>query len=447
MSIELSSEGRRRTATRADWQFLDEADLRDRQLRAMRSQLDYVREHSRFYQDKLSAWNGSLDSYGDLRSLPFTSKEELRGALDADPPLGINLCTAPEDPVRISTTSGTTGKPLYYAVTPRDLETITQSWFHLFDAAGLTSADRAMYGLALGGPYGSHYGADAIERAGIQCIPIGSAQSSERFIQLLVDLKPTVLLCVTSFPLRIAERLREKGIDPRSLGVKKMMMGAEPVAPVRAAIEEAWDTSVYELMGCGEIGMIWGECEHHGGMHHLAKDVVLVEYIDPVTAEHVTPEVGRTAELVYTHLCREAHPVVRFRTHDLVTFQSTDCPCGRRGPRVACVGRTDDMLKVRGANIFPSALVDLLTRFGAPVTANFRVRLPGGARKFSTPLSLVVEVDSGADGPATAELRDRLEAYLRANLNVRSLVDLVPVGELGENLRGPLDRHSYFIDA
>jgi phenylacetate-CoA ligase len=358
------------------------------------------------------------------------------------------LCASPSELIRISSTSGTTGRPLYYATTPDDKHTVWRSWHHIYRAAGIGPEDRTLYGFAMGGPYGGLYGAEAFEEMGVQCIPVGSDQSSDRFIQLLCDLKPTVLTCVSNFPMRLVQQLRQQGFDPRGIGLRMLLLGGEPVSPVRAAIEEDWGVEVFEMMGAGETGMIWGECPHRNGMHYLSKDLVLVEFIDPDTLEAVRPAPGLTAELVYTHLRREACPLVRYRTRDLVTVSGMDCECSRRGPRITCVGRTDDMLKVRGMNIFPSAIADLLASFGKPVTDNFRIVLQGGERKFSRPLSLVIGIEtSNQSADERARLQEKLSDYLRSNLNVRTEVKLIASSELGDALRGGLGRRDYFVDA
>ena len=159
------------------------------------------------------------------------------------------------------------------------------------------------------------------------------------------------------------------------------------------------------------------------------------------------PKPGSSAELVYTHLQREACALVRYRTRDLVTIQGDSCECGRRGPRIVCVGRTDDMLKVRGVNIFPSAIESLLANFGEPITSNFRIKLQGGERKFSRPLSLIVgfKSTSGLDS-CDKELASKIAEYMRDNIGVRTEITLVPDHELGDSLRGGFDRRSYFVD-
>jgi phenylacetate-CoA ligase len=335
---------------------------------------------------------------------------------------------------------------LYYALTPDDKKTVWRSWQHIYRAAGIGRGDRNLYGFAMGGPYGGLYGSEAFEEMGVQNIPVGSDQSSEKFVQLITNLKPTVITCVSNFPIHLARQFRQREIDPKTLGVRLLLLGGEPVNPVRGFIENEWGADVCEMMGAGETGMIWGECEHRSGMHYLSKELILVEFIDPDTLQLVTPEAGVTAELVYTHLRREACPLVRYRTRDLVRISGVDCECGRRGPKIVCVGRSDDMLKVRGMNIFPSAIADLLASYGKPVTDNFRIVLQGGERKFSRPLSLIIGVESVLNVDDETRLREKLSEYMRSNLNVRTDVKVMASNELGDSLRGGLGRRDYFVD-
>lgn len=430
-------------------QFLDDLDLERVQIDLLQRQLKRLLARSEFYRDKFQQVGPVIDirSLADLAQLPFTYKEELRTSQETRSPFGLHACVSAEELVRVSSTSGTSGRPLYYAVTSEDKHVVWDSWRNVYDAAGIGPADRAIFAFAMGGPYGGLYGAEALEHAGVQCIPAGSHQSSARFVQLLHDLAPSVLTCITNFPNRLAQHLRETGSDPTKVGLRKLLLGGEPVSPVRSAIEQEWGADVYEMMGMGETGMIWGECAYRDGMHYLSKDSVLVEFIDPDTLDTVPLRPGASVELVYTHLRRRACPLIRYRTRDLVTVEAMNCDCGRQGPRIACVGRTDDMLKVRGVNVFPSAVAALLTTFGSPVTDNFRIRLREGKRKFSNPLSLIVGVETMPDSREGREhLRSRLAEHLRDNLNVRTEIELTPTADLGDALRGGLDRRDYFVE-
>jgi phenylacetate-CoA ligase len=418
----------------------------------LRKQLQSVYSRSALYRRK---WRGAIDSEADLARiastrdlplLPFTLKDELRVSQQEVPPLGLHLGVPEGDIRRISSTSGTTGRPLYYALTERDKLVVWESWRNVFTAAGLGGDDLTIFGLTMGGPYGALYGAEALEWSGHASIPAGSQVSSARFLQLLQDLRPTAVISITNFPLRLAEVLREKRIEPRDIGVKKFIVAGEPIKGVRDLIQDTWGAKVFDMMGIGEAGMLWAECEHRAGMHFIADGIVHMEYVDPDSLEPVSLEEGRVAELVFTHLRRDACPLVRYRTHDLARITAVGCTCGRPGPRIEPIGRSDDMIKVRGASIFPSAIESLIVAFGEPLSENFRVVLPRGERKFSTPLKLVIGLAQPVEAEAQPALAEKVGAYLRDSLNARTEVSFVPAKELSAQVKGPMDRRNYFVD-
>jgi phenylacetate-CoA ligase len=409
-------------------------------------QLEYVRRHSPFYQRKFAEAGATLPVKirSEFETLPFTEKDELRQSQTRAPALGDFLCVEPDRLVRIGSTSGTSGTPLYYGQTPNDMATILGSWKAVYDATGLTTSDRVLYALTLGGPYGAAYGSDALEWAGITNIPAGSRESYERMAALLTDLRPTALVALTNYPLRLSARLREMGIDPTKSAVRRILVGGEAVEAYRTETEAAWDAEVFDVMGSGEFGMLWAECEQHGGMHHVALEAVFIEYLEPGTERVVSaPKAGSTYEIVYTALGREGVPLIRYRSHDLVEITHVSCLCGRQTPRVIVVGRSDDMLKVRGANVFPSAVLALLAQFGPPIVPQFRIVLPDGQRKFSSPLCVIAEC--AADAHSDGAVSERLAAYLRAHLNVRTEITLVASGALASASRDALGRDEYFI--
>jgi phenylacetate-CoA ligase len=203
--------------------------------------------------------------------------------------------------------------------------------------------------------------------------------------------------------------------------------GGEPA--FRRALEEGWGARVTEAMGIGDIGVsLWGECEHQNGMHLGARGFVHPELIDPDTTEAIPMEDGATGELVLTHLRHRAAPLLRFRTRDHVRVHMRPCPCGRTGPRIRCIGRTDDMLIVRGVNVFPSAVREVVGEFAPRVSGNVLVRPQGYGPKQDPPLPVSVEL--ARDAPADPTLADAIGGRLREVLVVQARVDLVPFGSL-----------------
>ena len=235
-----------------------------------------------------------------------------------------------------------------------------------------------------------------------------------------------------SYAAYLVESALEKGMDLRESSVESVLVAGEPgggEAAFRAKLEEAWGARVTEAMGIGDIGpSLWGECEEQDGMHLGARGFVHPELIDPGTGEALELEDGAAGELVLTHLRHQAAPLLRFRTRDHVEVRTSPCPCGRTGPRVRCVGRTDDMLIVRGVNVFPSAVREVVSGFAPDVSGNVLVRPSAPGVKQEPPLPVSVELAQDAsDDPLLAQaIRERI----RAVLVVQTQVELVPWGSL-----------------
>jgi len=296
-----------------------------------------------------------VNTLGDLPRLPFTTKQEMRDNY----PFGL-FAVPMTEVVRIHASSGTTGKPSVVGYTRKDVDT----WADLMARALVsTGADKRSviqvaygYGLFTGG-LGAHYGA---ERLGASVIP-ASGGNTQRQILLMQDFGSTHLACTPSYALFIAEVMQDMGIKPASLKLKAGIFGAEPWSEkMRTEIENKLQIKAYDIYGLSEImgPGVAIECPFRTGLH-IAEDNFLVEIIDPVT-EEVLPE-GSLGELVITTITKEAIPMIRYRTRDLTTLSSSECPCGRTHVRMQKVlGRSDDMLIVRGVNVFPSAIETVL---------------------------------------------------------------------------------------
>lgn len=298
-----------------------------------------------------------LRSLGDLRRLPVTTKEDLR----RHHPLGF-LAVPRQAIARIHGSSGTTGHPTFVPYTKGDLATWADLCARFLVAGGLSCEHTAQvafgYGLFTGG-FGLHYG---IERVGAAIIP-AAAGNTRRQIEIMRDLGPEVLICTPSYALTIADGARELGIDPRALPIRSGHFGGEPwTEDMRAEIEEQLDIAAFNNYGLSEVigPGVSGECEHRDGMH-IQEDHFLVECLDPDTLEPV-PE-GEPGELVITTLTREAMPMIRYRTRDIARLYREPCRCGRTTMRMSRItGRTDDMLIIRGVNVFPSQIEEALLR-------------------------------------------------------------------------------------
>ncbi|HEX4520663.1 MAG TPA: AMP-binding protein [Gaiellaceae bacterium] len=396
-----------------------------------REQLDYLRERSPFYRVKLAGLTnaGGLDRIAEL---PFTEKRELRETVTADNPIGAHLCAAPDEIVRIYSTSGTTGAPSFIPLTAGDLDNWVTGSARSYAASGISAGERIV-STYNAGPFVAGAALESFDRIGLCHIPAGTG-SSDRLVTAIELLKPDAAVLTPSYASYLAEWAAERGRDLRGSSVKRVLVAGEPGGgepAFRAKVEEAWGATVTEAMGIGDIGIsLWGECEAQDGMHLGARGFVHPELIDPDTGHALALEDGATGELVLTHLRHRAAPLLRFRTRDHVEVRTTPCSCGRTGPRIRCIGRTDDMLIVRGVNVFPSAIREVVSTFAPAVSGNILVKPAAEGVKQEPPLPVAVELsgEEAADGLA-GSIRDRL----RATLVVQFQVALVPFGSLARS--------------
>jgi phenylacetate-CoA ligase len=370
----------------------------------------------------------SADDAGGLEriaELPFTEKRELKATATTENPIGTHLCAEPAEIVRIYSTSGTTGTPSYIPLTGGDLDNWVTGSARSYAASGVAAGQRIVstYGA---GPFAAGAALDAFERLGLSHIPVGTG-NTERLLRAIEQLRPHAAALTPSYAAHVAERA-----DMRDSSVERLLVAGEPGGgepAFRAQLEERWGAQVTEAMGIGDVGIsLWGECERQDGMHLGARGFVHAELIDPGTGAALEMDDGARGELVLTHLCHRAAPLVRFRTRDHVEVRASPCPCGRTGPRIRCVGRTDDMLIVRGVNVFPSAVREVVGGFAPDVSGHILVRPRSEGVKQEPPLPVSVELARGATAdPALAEsIRERL----RGVLTVQTSVDLVPWGSL-----------------
>jgi phenylacetate-CoA ligase len=395
---------------------LDDASFRD--------QHAYLLERSPFYRAKLTGRAADVGLDG-ISTLPLTEKAELKATCTPDDPFGAHLCVEPSELVRIYSTSGTTGTPSYIPLTESDLDNWVTGSARSYAASGIARGDRVLTTYNAG-PFVAGAALDAFARIGVCHIPVG-AGSSERLLQAIDQLRPDAVVVTPSY----AAYLLELG-DLRGSSVERVLVAGEPGGGepgFRAALEEGWGARVTEAMGIGDIGpSLWGECEEQAGMHLGARGFVHAELIDPETGEARELHDRATGELVLTHLRHRAAPLLRFRTRDHVEVRTSPCACGRTAPRVRCIGRTDDMLIVRGVNVFPSAVREVVGAFAPDVTGRILVR-PGSAGVKQEP-PLPVSVELARDAAPSAGLASAIRARLRDVLVVQMDVELVPWGSL-----------------
>ena len=399
-----------------------------------RAQLSYLFERSRFYRHKLmEAGFATPDAVGgldDIAALPFTEKDELRATRSDADPIGTHLAAPMEDVVRVFSTSGTTGTPSYIPLTARDLDDWVTISARSYAATGLSRGKRVV-STYNAGPFVAGAALDAFNRLGACHIPVGTG-NTERLMTAVRLLHPHVLACTPSYALHLAEWAGDRGIDIAGSSVERIMVAGEPgggEAAMRARLQDAWGATVCEAMGIGDISVsLWGECEAQTGMHFSGRGLVHVELIDPDTGAPVPIEDGAQGELVYSHLRHRAAPLLRFRSRDHVQVRTGTCACGRTAPRVRCIGRTDDMLIVRGVNVFPSAVREVVNGFAPHVSGLIAIRPTAPGVKQEPPLPVTVELAEGAE--KSPELAERIMRRIRETLVVTTRIDLVDWGSL-----------------
>jgi phenylacetate-CoA ligase len=402
--------------------------------RRYREQLAYLLDRSPFYRDKLTAAGiESADAAGGLdgiAALPLTEKQEIKATTTDANPIGSHLCAERDEIARIYSTSGTTGVPSYIPLTAGDLANWVVGSARSYGASGVSPGERVVstYGA---GPFVAGAALAAFEHLGLSHVPVG-AGNTERLVRAIELLRPESAALTPSYAAYLIEWAQERGVDLPTSSVRRLLVAGEPGGgepAFRARLEEGWGARVTEAMGIGDIGpSLWGECEEQDGMHLGARDYVHVELIDSATGATIDLADGASGELVLTHLQHRAAPLLRFRTRDHVHVRTTACPCGRTAPRLRCIGRTDDMLIVRGVNVFPSALREVVGDFAPAVSGNILVRPKVPGVKQEPPLPVCVELarDARPDPGLAEAIRDRV----REALVVQTDVELVSSGSL-----------------
>ncbi|MDD6484632.1 MAG: phenylacetate--CoA ligase [Clostridiales bacterium] len=394
-------------------------EIRAHQLEKLKWQVKRVYENVPMYRERMNEAGVSPDdivNLEDLAKLPFTTKQDLRDYYPFD-----LLAVPKKDIVRIHASSGTTGKQIVSGYTRNDLETWADGFARQLAATGADSKSVVQvsygYGLFTGG-LGAHQGAQKI---GAMVIPTSSG-NTERQIRFMCDLGTTHLCCTPSYAMYLGETVREMGVK-NQLKLKAGIFGAEPwTEDMRAQIEETLGITAYDIYGLTEVmgpGVSY-ECHMQQGMH-ICEDMFIPEIIDPDTGE-VLPE-GSFGELVFTTITKEGQPLIRYRTRDLCTLDYSQCECGRTHVRMKKpAGRTDDMLIIRGVNVFPSQIEEVLLKNSIEVSPNYQI-LVDRVNNTDT-LDINVELSPKFDGDVEKEKKN-LEMQLRSTLGIGAKVHLL----------------------
>jgi len=397
-----------------------ENELRSLQLQKLNRLLHFVLNHNEFYKEKLAGLKLPLQSLEEMKKLPFTMKKELVDDQNNHPPYGKNHSYPLEEYVRYHQTSGTSGKPLKILDTKKSFEWWETCWLEVYRSSGVTKKDRVFFAFSFGPFIGFWAAFEGAKRLGALSISSGSQTSIER-LRSMIENRATVLVCTPSYALHLAEVAEENGIDIKNGPVQKIITAGEPGASVpstRKQIESLWGAVLYDHVGMTEMGAYGYSCSEQKGIH-VNESEFIVEVINPNTLEPV--EVGEKGELVLTNLGRESYPVIRYRTGDIVIRSDQQCECGNSYQFFpgGILGRADDMVIIRGINIYPSSIESIIREFKE--VKEFRIVYY--TENEMDQIKVEIECDSEQIVPILA-------TKLRERVGLRIQVEKVPDNEL-----------------
>jgi len=420
---------------------LPREELADLQLRKLQAMMTELWGKNRFYTEKWQAAGlepGDICSLSDLSRLPLTKKHELVEDQAAHAPFGNNLTYPIAQYTRYHQTSGTTGAPLKVPDTAAGWEWWGRCWGHVLAGAGITAEDRLFMAFSFGPFVGFWAAVEGARQVGSLLIPGGGRDSLQR-LELMRETGATVLACTPTYALRLAEVAREEGFDLSTIPIRATVHAGEPGANIPATkqrIERVWGAKCFDHAGATEVGAHSFECEIQPGATHLIESEYIAEVLDPDTGLPVSE--GDRGELVITNLGRWGFPIIRYKTGDVVRANHQTCACGRTSMRfeggILC--RADDMVTVRGVNVFPAAVENIVRTFVE--VDEFRVTV--SKRREMDEMNLEVELLEGTD-PAVA---NAIVAKLDTLLSFRPSVQLVPRNTLP---RFELKAKRFYVDA
>jgi len=372
-------------------------------------------EQNRFYADRLK-------QAVRFQDIPFTTKQQLVEDQANHPPFGTNLTFPVENYTRIHQTSGTAGKPILWLDTQESWDWWLRCWAQVFKGAGVRRGDRVYVAFSFGPFIGFWTAFEAAQRMGLMTIS-GGGQSTEQRLQSILHREATVLVCTPTYALRLADAAREQGIDMSCSAIRTTIHAGEPGASItetRKRIQESFGAKTFDHVGMTEMGAYGFECEEQSGLH-INENEFIAEMIDPATQAEV--EDGQKGELVLTNLGRVGMPLIRYRTGDLGVISREPCPCGRRGARLVggVLGRADDMITIRGINVFPSAVENIVRRY--PEIIEFAIEVYRHREMHE--LHLKVEITGAPNG-----VIDRLALAFSNDLRIRASIEHVADGSL-----------------
>ncbi|MGE0803552.1 MAG: phenylacetate--CoA ligase family protein [Lautropia sp.] len=421
-----------------------ERDAGSLRLERLRRQLQYCFESSEFYRQRFSAIGfdpaglRSFEEFGrlDFRMSKLDERQSEEESLERfGHPLGMHLCADPADVVGISASSGTTGQPTFtYLFTKADLDVNNEVWRRALGWMGVSEGALVLHAMGLSMWVLGGLAVHSLINIGMRPLPVGAEGGVTRILQIAARTGPSVLLATPSMAERLLEQAESTvGRPARALGIRKILCIGEPGAglpAVRSRLESGFDAQLYD----GMVGA-WGICQvscsapEYAGMHQLTEDFVIWELVDPVTYEPLPKVDGARGRVLVTTLSQQARPIVKFDMGDICEVYTSVCACGSRHPRIRVLGRADDMLIVRGVNVYPTAVKDVVMRFRPQVSGEVRIVLPAPPPRVAPPVRLLVEAADIASEDRAA-LAARIEQMIGDVLRFRAKVELVEEGSI-----------------
>jgi len=429
-------------------ELMSRDEIRALQFEKLKKQLVRVYEESPYYKEKFTKAKvdpHKLTSWEQFGEYPFFDKEEERISQEASKerekhPFGMHITCDPQKVVRVSSTSGTTGKPTFTGYTQKDREAANEVGARLMWRIGARPGDVVMHGFVLSMWIAGVPVVDLLQNLGACTVPIGALTGAKRFAQIAQEVFPVQLNCTPSYAEYLIKKLPEDaGIETKDLGIKRMMVSGEPggsIPEVRQRLSQGFGgAEIYDSIGSTHaIFASSVSCSENAGMHFLADDYCLFELVDPETLDVIPFEDGAEGEIVLTGLEKECAPAIRWRDKDIVQVFTKPCACGKPGFRFVVKGRADDMLLIRGVNVYPHAIKDVVTSFYPRVTGNIQIVLNEPPPVVKPPLPVKIEVNGKIKTGDEQDLIKDIEEKIHNSLRFRAKIELVRHGTLEDKM-------------
>ena len=430
-------------------ELMSRSETRALQLVKLKSLLNRVYEQSPYYREKFDRAGvnpQNLKSLAHYQDYPFFDKDEERASQEASREteghtFSLHITCNPRSVNRVSSSSGTTGSPTYSGFTLKDREITNDNQARALVRLGIEPGDVVMHASVLSMWIAGIPGVDSMMAYGVCLVPVGALSGVERVAQIARDTRPKSIKCTVSFAQYLAKHMEERtGIDPATLGLEKVVVFGEPggsIPQIYEPLEKSFGGAmVHDIMGATGCHSPTGiSCEEHNGIHFYAEDNAMFEICDPESLESLPIEDGVEGEIVFTGLERECGPLIRWRDKDIIQVTTEPCRCGRPGPRMLFKGRVDDMLLVKGVNVFPNAVRDVINKTSTLTTGNIRIVKSSPGPVVPAPVLVKVEVKAGLPDQKKQTLAGDLDNAIHHQLRFRATFEFIDEGEF-ELLKG-----------